>query len=37
MRGVKQKDVSTTTSAAKGVFLNKPEMELKFYELMRNS
>lgn len=37
MRGVKQKDVSTTTSAANGVFLNKPEMELKFYELMRNS
>lgn len=37
MRGVKQKDVSTTTSAVKGVFLTKQEMELKFYELMRNS
>lgn len=37
MRGVKQKDVSTTTSAANGIFLTKPEMELKFYESMRNS
>ncbi|NCO11343.1 GTP cyclohydrolase I [Candidatus Pacearchaeota archaeon] len=37
MRGVKQKDVSTTTSSANGVFLTKPEMELKFYESMRNS
>ena len=37
MRGVKQKDVSTTTSAANGVFLTKPEMELKFYESMRSS
>jgi len=37
MRGVKQKDVSTTTSAANGIFLNKPEMELKFYELIRSS
>ena len=30
MRGVKQKDVWTTTSAAKGIFLDKQEMELKF-------
>jgi len=37
MRGVKQKDVSTTTSAASGIFLNKPEMELKFYESIRSS
>ncbi len=37
MRGVKQKDVSTTTSAANGVFLTKPEMELKFYESVRTS
>jgi len=37
MRGVKQKDVVTTTSAAKGVFLTQPELELKFYELLRNN
>jgi len=37
MRGVKQKDVSTTTSAANGVFLTQPELELKFYESMKNS
>lgn len=37
MRGVKQKDVATTTSAANGVFLIQPELELKFYESMRNS
>lgn len=37
MRGVKQKDVSTTTSAANGCFLTKPEMELKFYESIRSS
>lgn len=37
MRGVKQKDVSTTTSAANGVFLTQPELELKFYELIKNS
>lgn len=37
MRGVKQKDVWTTTSSATGVFLNKQEMELKFYELVKNS
>lgn len=34
MRGVKQKDVWTTTSAARGVFLDKQEMELKFYNLL---
>jgi GTP cyclohydrolase IA len=37
MRGVKQKDVSTTTSEANGVFLTQPELELKFYELIRSS
>lgn len=37
MRGVKQKNSVTTTTAARGVFLDKPEMELKFYELVRNS
>ncbi|MBS3080236.1 GTP cyclohydrolase I [Candidatus Pacearchaeota archaeon] len=37
IRGVKQKDVVTTTSAANGVFLTQSEMELKFYESMRNS
>jgi GTP cyclohydrolase IA len=37
MRGVKQKDVVTTTSAACGIFLTKPEMELKFYNLLENS
>lgn len=37
MRGVKQKDVSTTTSAANGCFITKPEMELKFYESIRSS
>lgn len=37
MRGVRQKDVSTTTSAANGVFMTQPELELKFYESMRNT
>ena len=37
MRGVKHKEVSTITSAAKGIFLDQPEMELKFYNLIRNS
>ena len=37
MRGVKQKDVSTTTSSANGCSLTQPELELKFYESMRNS
>jgi len=37
MRGVKQKDVWTTTSAARGVFLDKKEMELKFYNLLDRS
>ena len=37
MRGVKQKNVVTTTSAARGTFLTQPELELKFYDLLRNS
>lgn len=37
MRGVKQKDVVTTTSAANGVFISQPELELKFYNLIANS
>jgi len=37
MRGVKQKDAVTTTSEVSGVFLTEKEMELKFYELVRNS
>lgn len=36
MRGVKQKDAVTTTSSATGAFL-KRDMELKFYELLRQS
>jgi len=36
MRGAKQKDVVTTTSAASGTFLTKPEMEIKFYELIKD-
>ena len=35
MRGAKQKDVVTTTSAVKGIFLTEKEMELKFYELLK--
>lgn len=35
MRGVKQKDVVTTTSSASGAFLER-DMELKFYELVRH-
>lgn len=34
MRGAKQKDIITTTSSASGVFL-KRDMELKFYELLK--
>jgi GTP cyclohydrolase I len=37
MRGVKQKDTWTTTSSARGVFLEKEEMELKFYNLLQNA
>jgi GTP cyclohydrolase I len=37
MRGVKQKDSWTTTSSARGVFLEKEEMELKFYNLLQNA
>ena len=37
MRGVKQKDVWTTTSSARGIFLTKPDMELKFYNLVENT
>ncbi|MHC4552435.1 MAG: 2-amino-4-hydroxy-6-hydroxymethyldihydropteridine diphosphokinase [Planctomycetota bacterium] len=37
MRGVKQKDTWTTTSSARGIFLEKQEMELKFYNLLRNT
>lgn len=36
MRGVKQRDVWTTTSSARGAFLQKEEMELKFYNLLQN-
>jgi len=36
MRGVKQKDVWTTTSSVRGVFLAEPELELKFYNLLKN-
>ena len=36
MRGIEQKDSWTTTSSARGVFLEKPEMELKYYNLLRN-
>lgn len=37
MRGVKQKDVVSTTSAATGVFLTEQELELKFYHLIENT
>ena len=37
MRGVKQKDAWTTTSSARGVFIEKEEMELKFYNLLQNT
>jgi GTP cyclohydrolase IA len=37
MRGAKQKDVVTMTSSALGTFLTKPEMELKFYQLIWGS
>lgn len=37
MRGVKQKDTWTTTSSARGVFIEKEEMELKFYNLLKNT
>lgn len=37
MRGVKQRNVVTTTSSATGVFLTQPELEIKFYEMMRSS
>jgi len=36
MRGVKQTNSVTTTTAVRGVFLDKPEMELKFYELVNS-
>lgn len=35
MRGVEQKDSWTTTSSVRGVFLRSKEMELKFYNLIR--
>ena len=35
MRGVEQKDSWTTTSSVRGVFLKSREMELKFYNLIR--
>lgn len=37
MRGVKQKDTWTTTSSARGLFIEKEEMELKFYHLLQNT
>ena len=37
MRGVKQKDVVSITSAARGVFLTESELELKFYNLMEST
>ncbi len=37
MRGVKQKDIVSTTSAARGAFLTEPELELKFYNLLENT
>lgn len=37
MRGVKQRDVVSTTSAARGVFLTQPELELKFYNLVEST
>lgn len=37
MRGVKQKDIVSTTSAARGAFLKEPELELKFYSLVKTT
>ena len=37
MRGVEQKDSWTTTSSVRGVFLKSREMELKFYNLIREN
>ena len=37
MRGVRQKDVVSTTSAARGAFLTQPELELKFYNLINGT
>ena len=37
MRGVKQKDVVSITSAARGVFLTERELELKFYNLIEST
>ncbi len=37
MRGVKQIDVVSTTSAARGAFLTEPELELKFYNLINST
>ena len=37
MRGVKQKDVASTTSAARGSFLTQPELELKFYNMINST
>ena len=37
MRGVRQKDVASTTSAARGTFLTQPELELKFYNLINST
>ena len=36
MRGVEQKDSWTTTSSVRGVFLGSREMELKFYNLIKD-
>ena len=37
MRGVKQIDVVSTTSAARGAFLTESELELKFYNLINST
>jgi len=37
MRGIEQKDSWTTTSSVRGVFKTKPEMELKYYNLLNNN
>ena len=36
MRGAKQKDIITKTSAALGTFLTTPEMEMKFYQMIKD-
>jgi len=37
MRGIKQKDSWTTTSSVRGVFLKSQDMELKFYNLIKEN